>query len=62
MTNKFLLVGIGVLGIAMIGVAAFLLAPKEEISPTQVIPENVDLLPPRAQQQIVEAENKDTAI
>src|SRR3989344_2747309 len=61
MTNKFLLVGIGVLGIAMIGVAAFLLAPKEEISPTQVIPENVDLLPPRAQQQIVEAENKDTA-
>jgi len=56
MKAKFAILGIGVFGIAAIGVAAFL--NGAQVAP---VPENVDLLPPRAQQQVVEAENKDTA-
>ena len=54
MVNKLLFVGIGVLGIAAIGVAVFLLVPKGEIVPVRVSPENVDLLPARSQEQVAD--------
>lgn len=56
MKSKLIFAGIGTFAIAAIGVVIFLSAEK-----AVPVPENADLLPPRSQEQVVEAETKDTA-
>jgi hypothetical protein len=64
MNQKYIIVAIG--GIVILGVGVFVYAPSGEVMETQEqegreAAQDIDLLPPRSQERIVEAADKDTA-